>query len=157
MIHWESQLERDAVYLFEFSSGVSAYREQPLTTHYPIDGKSRRYTPDFEITFCTGEVTLIEIKPEEKLLDPKEQRRFEHIHEHFARNAQPFRIMTDREIRQSENLLENLRFLMRHRGEVLSAFACRRFCRAFYWSARYFIRRCRHVDWRRRHGVEFNR
>lgn len=157
MIHWESQLERDAVFLFEFSPGVVMYREQPLTTHYMLDGKTRRYTPDFELTLSSGEVILIEIKPAEKLLDPDENRRFKRIHEHFANSAQPFRILTDREIRQSDALLENLRLLMRHRREALSAFECRRFCRALYWSARYFVHRCCHVGWRRRHGVEFNR
>lgn len=126
MIHWESQIERDAVYLFEFSSGVTSYREQPLTTYYTLDGKTRRYTPDFELTLSTGEVVMIEVKPEEKLRDPDERRRLKRIQEHFASNGQSFRILTDREIRQLE-LLENLRMLMRHRGKPLSRFQWLRF------------------------------
>lgn len=119
MIHWESQLERDAVYLFEFSPGVVTYREQPLTTYYTLDGKTRRYTPDFELSLSTGEVILVEIKPSEKLRDPDERRRFERIREHFADIGKPFQILTDVEIRQPA-LLENLRMVARHRVTSLS-------------------------------------
>jgi hypothetical protein len=118
MIHWESQLERDAVYLFEFSSGVTSYREQPLTTYYTLDGKTRRYTPDFELTLYTGEVILIEVKPSEKLSDPDERHRFERIGEHFSSMGNSFRILTELEIRQKE-LLENLRMVARYRGACL--------------------------------------
>lgn len=121
MIHWESQLERDAVYLFEFSPGVAAFREQPLTTYYTLDGKTRRYTPDFEIISRAGEAVLIEIKPAAKLLDPDESDRFRRIEEHFASHGRAFRILTDREIRQPV-LLENLRLLMRNRRAPASPF-----------------------------------
>lgn len=139
MIHWESQLERDAVFLFEFSPGVSTYREQPLTTYYTLDGKTRRYTPDFELTLNTGEVILIEIKPAEKLLEPTEGRRLARISEHFASNGQAFRILTDKEIRQ-EVLLNNLRLLLRHRHEPLTHFERRRFRRAALRRACNFFR-----------------
>lgn len=130
MIHWESQLERDAVLLFEFSNGVIAYREQPLTTYYTLNGKTRRYTPDFELTLSTGEVVLIEIKPAAKLLDLDESLRFKRIQEHFTGNGRPFRILTDREIRRPA-LLENLRLLMRNRRGSISPFERRRFVERF--------------------------
>lgn len=128
MIHWESQLERDAVLLFEFSPGVTAYQEQPFTAHYTIDDKTRRYTPDFEITLTSGETVVIEIKPEQKLLEPVTKRKFEHILRYFDRRGQPFLLLTEANIRQAE-LLENLRLLVRHRGRPLSTFE-RRCCGA---------------------------
>ena len=144
MIHWESQLERDAVLLFEFSTGVLVYREQPLTTYYTLKGKTRRYTPDFELTLASGEVRLIEVKPAEKLLGSKEHLRFERITEHFIEQGRSFKILTDHEIRQSA-LLENLRLMMRHRGQILSPLARRRFRRASGWHTRNFIFRCSHI------------
>lgn len=130
MIHWESQLERDAVYLFEFSPGVAAFREQPLTTYYTLDGKTRRYTPDFEIISGTGEAVLIEIKPAAKLRDPAESHRFSRIKDHFASHGRAFRILTDREIRQPV-LLDNLRLLMRSRRTPASSFERRCFAEQF--------------------------
>jgi len=125
MIHWESQLERDAVFLFEFSPGVTAYREQPFTTYYALDGKTRRYTPDFELTLSTGELLVIEVKPAAKLKDPDMAKRFARIRDHFASNDRPYRILTDTEIRQSA-LLENLKIILRHRRAALTSFERRR-------------------------------
>jgi len=125
MIHWESQLERDAVILFEFSRGVISYREQPLTTYYALDGKVRRYTPDFEITLFTGEVVLIEVKPSEKLLDPKESTRLRRIAEHFAETGSAYRILTEIELRPGD-LLANLQMVFRYREAKLSPFERRK-------------------------------
>lgn len=124
-IHWESQLERDAVLLFEFSEGIISYREQPLTTHYELDSKIRRYTPDFEITLSTGEVQLIEVKPALKLLAPKERLRFDRIKDHFSQKGYLFRFLTDKEIRHP-TLLVNLKTLVRYRSAPLSDFDKRR-------------------------------
>lgn len=121
MIHWESQLERDAVLLFEFSPGILAYREQPIRIHYSLDGKTRRYTPDFEVTLHTSDVHFIEVKPLEKTLDPEESNRLRRIQEHFERDGNTLRIITEIDIRQPV-LLENLRVLFRYRRAALCAF-----------------------------------
>ncbi|WP_158610218.1 TnsA endonuclease N-terminal domain-containing protein [Herminiimonas sp. KBW02] len=130
MIHWESQLERDAVYLFEFSPGVLAYREQPFKTYYTLAGKTRRYTPDFELTLANEELLLIEVKPMEKLQDIEEQRRFECIFEHFSAHGKSFRVLTEIQIRQSD-LLDNLRMMMRYRCKPLTKFQRLRFAEQF--------------------------
>jgi hypothetical protein len=126
MIHWESQLERDAVFLFEFSNGVVRYREQPLRTFYTLNGKTRRYTPDFEITLRSSEVILVEIKPSEKLCEQKEKERFERIRAHFSSNGQAFVILTEKEIRQPA-LLQNLHLLLRNRGMAFTDFEKRQY------------------------------
>jgi hypothetical protein len=138
-VHWESQLERDAVLLFEFSTGVKTYREQPITTYYALDGKTRRYTPDFEITLVSGQVILIEIKPEERLNSADERHRFNRITEHFAEQGRLFVVFTERDIRHPI-LLENLRLLFRHRCTPWSAFERRRFRRTAQCRTRIFVR-----------------
>lgn len=121
MIHWESQLERDAILLFEFSHGVSAYREQPHTTKYVLDEKIRRYTPDFELTLKSNEVQYVEVKPAEKLLDPVERMRFKNIERHYLRYGFTFWIFLDHQIRQAE-LLVNLGLMAKYRGMSFSLF-----------------------------------
>jgi len=116
MIHWESQLERDAIYIFEFSPGVANYREQPFKTHYTLGGQTRRYTPDFLVTLLTGERIVIEVKPAKRLRDPSEHCRFDRITGHLQQFGDPFQILTEQQIRQPQ-LLENLHLLHRYRGE----------------------------------------
>lgn len=58
MIAWESQLEKRACYLFEFSSNIISFREQPEQLCIPYIDKIKRYTPDFEVILNTGEVCL---------------------------------------------------------------------------------------------------
>ncbi len=69
MVAWESQLERRACYLFEFSRGIKSFREQPITFKVPFSDRVKRYTPDFELILGTGDIVYVEIKPENKLKD----------------------------------------------------------------------------------------
>lgn len=121
MIHWESQLERDAILIFEFSHGVSAYREQPHTTNHFLNERSHRYTPDFELILKSNEVQYVEIKPAEKLLDPVERVRFKNIERHYFRYGFTFWIFQDHQIRQAE-LLVNLGLMAKYRGMPFSLF-----------------------------------
>jgi hypothetical protein len=119
MVHWESLLERDAIMLFEFSPGVASYREQPFSTHYFFEGKMRRYTPDFEVTFQCGSVQLIEVKPYSKLENADMQQRFDAIRSHFNSQGLPFAILNDRQIRRKA-LLKNLFTIYSYRTPSLS-------------------------------------
>lgn len=121
MIHWESLLERDAVLLFEFSPGVATFREQPWKVNYTLDGRVRRYTPDFEIFLRNGEILIVEVKPAMRLQRPEEARRFARIAEHLAERDIKFRMLTDETIRQP-TLLNNLRMLCRYREPTFSSF-----------------------------------
>lgn len=127
MIHWQSPLERDAAYLFEFSPGVLRYQEQPFTCWYAIEDQTRRYTVDFEVEFCNGETVYIEVKPAEKFENRELRQKFEAIHRHFSDNGHTFRILTDVEIRQ-QVLLENLKLLSRYGSARLSPYNRRILC-----------------------------
>ena len=125
MIHWESLLERDAVFLFEFSSGVRQFREQPLTITYALEGKPRRYTPDFELILSDGSVELVEVKPKEKLLLPENSLRFTAITRHLSLQGWPLIFLTEESVRRPV-LLDQLRQLFRYRQPVFSATERRR-------------------------------
>lgn len=119
MIHWESLLERDAIMLFEFSPGVASYREQPFSTYFFFEGRMRRYTPDFEITFPCGRVELIEVKPSSKIQRADVQIRFQAIQSHFKALGCSLRFVTDVHIRRGA-LLKNLFTIYGYRTPSLS-------------------------------------
>jgi TnsA endonuclease N terminal len=58
----ESALERDFVTLTSFVDGGAAIVAQPVTIRFDDKGRSRRYTPDFQVTFTDGRIELVEIK-----------------------------------------------------------------------------------------------
>lgn len=84
MIRCESLLEMAAVELAEFSRGVVAINEQPVNITYQLDGKSRRYTPDFRFEWANGEQWYVEVKPHELINEPTNIARFAAIDRSFA-------------------------------------------------------------------------
>lgn len=117
MVAWESQLERDAILLFEFSPGVAAYREQPEKIQYYVAGEQFTYFPDFEVVLAHGEIIHVEVKPVSKLKKRELKTRLEQIAQHYAQNDRAFRILTDEEIR-CEPRLSNLKLLAYHHREI---------------------------------------
>lgn len=98
MIAWESQLERRACYLFEFSRGVKSFREQPITFRVPFSDRVKRYTPDFELILGTGEIVYVEIKPENKLKDLEILSFYNNISIQLNRESYQFIVITDKEL-----------------------------------------------------------
>jgi hypothetical protein len=65
-IWWESQLERDYIYLLEIDTDAVAYCEQPFTIAYDRHNRRKKYTPDFLVERrCSKQV--IEVKPKSKV------------------------------------------------------------------------------------------
>lgn len=118
MIAWESQLERRACYLFEFSSNVIAFREQPERIHVPYINKVRRYTPDFEVIKRTGEVCYYEIKPLKRLHDQKDY--FNCIHHILQERGIGFFVLTEKELLHPIRE-QNLILLRQYQSMVLSS------------------------------------
>lgn len=112
-IAWESQLEKRACFLFEFSPCVISYKEQPLTIHFPSDGYFRRYTPDFEIILKGGKRVYVEIKPASKLKDDALKMKLRDISEFFHKQDCQFIVITDEELNQPTRQ-SNLAFLRPH-------------------------------------------
>lgn len=110
MISWESQLEHKACVLFEFSSAVLAYREQPETIRFCHQDKWCRYTPDFCIETFGGRLTYIEVKPEKYLADATFLTRLQDISNVLAARQIGFGVITDRELTNTKLQL-NLKIL----------------------------------------------
>lgn len=120
MVAWESQLERDALYLFEFSPGVLEFREQPERVQFATEDGSFTYIPDFELLLRDGSTRHVEIKPAAKLAKPDVTQRFKAIAGHYDRIGRAFQILTEEHIRP-EPLLENLKRLAYHAGRLDAA------------------------------------
>ncbi len=106
-VHCESLLERDFLYLLEFSPGVISYKEQPEKIFYERHGKTHAYFPDFEVRLRNGKVLYVEIKPLRVINTVRNLSKFEAIINHFELQKRDFRIFTDHRIRK-QPLLGNL-------------------------------------------------
>ena len=118
-IRWESQLERDLVYLLEFSPSVLRYREQPETVLLSVGGVPRRYTPDFMVEMAAERV-IIEVKPEKHAASPENAALFACAAEAFAKAGYRYQVLTEREIRVQPRL-STIALLLRYRRCPVSA------------------------------------
>ena len=109
-IAWESQLEQKACYVFEFSSEVASYREQPVSVYYQHDGTFKRYTPDFELVLTSGELLYVEIKPVNKLENEELKSQLKSISNFWETQGYAFVVITDKELNQPV-LQSNLKLL----------------------------------------------
>lgn len=118
MVHHEGLLELDAIYLFETSPLVGAYREQPDQITYPDGDRMRRYTPDFALDRRDGTTVFVEIKPMRSLQSQEVAHKLDQIRIRMERHGQPFVVLTDAELRQQPRL-DNLRTIY-HRAPRLA-------------------------------------
>lgn len=117
-IPWESPLELDALFLFEFSPGVRSYAEyQQKEIYYDEDGTQKKCYPDYLLELTDGSTALVEIKPTAKLRRTPTRRKYERIAAHFRAQGRPYLILTDDEIRRSPRL-DNLKVLAYHAGRA---------------------------------------
>ncbi len=120
LVHLESALERDFCCLLEFGPDIVSYVEQPVTIEYNLEGKPRRYTPDF-LVFYAGEkpAVLVEIKYRVDLrnnwtqLKPK----FRAAQNYAASKGWEFRLYTESEIQTP--YLQNAKLLLRFKDPFL--------------------------------------
>lgn len=112
LICWESQIERDYIYLLEFDPAVISYAEQPLRVSYHLDGKERHYTPDFLVK-RTDKSLIVEVKQEDEAQKEENQHLFQIISAICARNNYEFVLVTDSMIRVQPRL-DNIKLLTRY-------------------------------------------
>jgi hypothetical protein len=117
MVHHEGLLELDAIYLFEACPSVARYREQPRKIVYPDGPRLRRYTPDFELIFSSGERLLVEVKPTRSLEAQDVGHKLQVVREYLARSSEPFMVLTDEWLR-TEPKQSNVRLLYRQTPRV---------------------------------------
>jgi hypothetical protein len=117
-INVESSLERDFVFLSKFDINVESCIEQPVCIEYELDGKRRKYTPDFLVQYLQNEKkpALIEIKYRKDIrkdwnvLKPK----FKAAKQYALLKGWEFKIYTENEIRGE--YLKNAKFLITYRN-----------------------------------------
>ena len=103
LVEFESILERDAIKLFENANEVIEYREQPTIIYYYIEGVHRKYYPDFELILDSDQVVHVEVKPIQKLAEPKNSLKYQAISEHYLSRPEFFVVFTEAQIRISNS------------------------------------------------------
>lgn len=112
MIDWESQLERRACYLFEFSPAIHAFREQPEPIQLIMSDRIAKYTPDFELIDFNGCIWIVEIKPLAHLQDAEVYEKLVAASLKYQSQGYEFIVITDEELinpvlESNLNLLRN--------------------------------------------------
>jgi len=111
-VMWESQIERDFIYLLEFDNDVTFFKGQPERIIYKHERKPHRYTPDFLVE--RNSITeLVEVKPASKVNDPKNIMKFLAGTEYCKTKGYTFKVVTDKQIREG-SLLSNIKLLHRY-------------------------------------------
>lgn len=112
LICWESQIERDYIYLLEFDPAVISYAEQPLRISYYLDDKERHYTPDFLVKRSDKNL-IVEVKQEVEAQKEENQQLFRIASAICARDNYEFVLVTDTMIRVQPRL-DNIKLLTRY-------------------------------------------
>lgn len=118
VIWWESQIERDYIYLLEFDPDVIAYYGQPYKIQYTDKSKSRNYTPDFLVE-RTNKQQVVEVKPASKINQSKNLNFWRHIAPLCQKEAKEFVVVTDEMIRIQPRL-DNIKLLYKYATTQLS-------------------------------------
>lgn len=121
MIMWESQIERDYLYLVDFDSDVVSCQEQPLVVRYydERDGKMHRYTPDFLLIRRNNKKQIIEVKDEKAARSDEYQQVFKRVSPILHREGYEFILVTDRMVRV-QPLLRNAKLLHKYAATKIS-------------------------------------
>lgn len=107
-IAYESRLERDCLMLLQFDHRLQSLKSQPITIHYELAGRRRRYTPDILAGWAEAAWSpwrharmLFEVKPAADLVRNAEQWRekWKTIHRYADEHGYGFAILTESEIR----------------------------------------------------------
>ncbi|MBB6285660.1 MULTISPECIES: TnsA endonuclease N-terminal domain-containing protein [unclassified Pseudomonas] len=106
----ESELEADFCVWLEYEDQVVAYAPQPGTFSFAMEDRAVRYTPDFEISYGTGEIRYVEIKPDHIVEDASYLRKIGEFRKVCEQAGYGFDLITEREIRIQPKLrnLQNL-------------------------------------------------
>jgi len=114
MVYHDGLLTLDAMYLFETSPLIRAYREKPLSIRYPDGARLRRYTPAFEVELRNRDTILVDVRPLRSIAQPEARHRLECVQAHLQRSGVPFVVLTEESL-HIEPRLSALKWLY-HQG-----------------------------------------
>ncbi len=111
LVRVESMLERDMALRLEMSPLVISYKEQAGPFHFEHLGKPVKAIPDFEIVFADGSIEYIEVKPWQKASSESRASKLRATKVHLHELGYKYEVMTEREIRSCNQLLQNCMYL----------------------------------------------
>lgn len=111
MIAFESLVERDGIYTFDFDPEVLAFEEQPFSIEYEHEKKKRHYTPDFLLKKLDHSV-VVECKPVVFVDTHENRRKFDVARQWCDEHGYRFQVLTETELRTGFRL-ENIKLLTR--------------------------------------------
>lgn len=112
-VWWESQLEKDYIFLLEIDPLVKQFREQPLRIYYTLDGQQRhRYTPDF-LVVRGARTQVVEVKTKGEAETEENLRLFRAVALECSQSGYEFVVATDADIRVQPRL-QNVQLLWRY-------------------------------------------
>ncbi|MGO2162307.1 MAG: TnsA endonuclease N-terminal domain-containing protein [Vibrio toranzoniae] len=109
----ESDLEFDACFHFEFAPKIVSFEAQPLGFEYYLEGKRRRYTPDFLVTYDDAYQPFYEIKPKQIVESDDFKILFAAKKEYALSIGNDLHVLTEDDI-QIYPLLDNLKIIHRY-------------------------------------------
>jgi hypothetical protein len=112
-IWYEGHYERDYLHLLEFDfSDVLNVIGQPCRFYYSVNGKRRRYTPDF-LVVRRNKKQIVEVKPKKKAEQEKYQIPFKVAFELSGQNGYEFLVVTEFTIYRQPRL-DNIKRLLHY-------------------------------------------
>ena len=108
---YESRLELARLLLADFDPSVAAIAAQPFYLTAYVNGKERNHVPDFLLVGGDGVVTVVNVKPSDRLADPKVAEALRWAGDVFAERGWRHEIWTGAPAVQ----LSNVRFLAAYR------------------------------------------
>lgn len=113
LIRYESLLERDFVFYFDFLKDITYIKEQPTVFEVQNMRTGYTYTPDFLIKRISGTMEYIEVKPYDKLSrirnTPNLINKYDLFKVAIESKTCSFRFMTEKDL--PSTLLKNIQFL----------------------------------------------
>ncbi|MDZ7660923.1 TnsA endonuclease N-terminal domain-containing protein [Thiohalophilus sp.] len=118
MLHWESKLERDALYLHEADPAVTFIREQPVRLRFMMNGELRSHVPDFYVE-TNGKKIFREVKTTEDAALQEIRERTDVLKQLLPIHGFEYDVITDEEIK-AEPRLENAKWITRLGKDTVS-------------------------------------
>ena len=110
-VAYESRLELARMLLADFAPAVEWIVAQPFLVEADAGGKVRRHVPDIALIDREGAITIVNVKPADRLDDPKVAATFEWAGQAFRARGWHHEVWTG----APEVLLGNVRFLAGYR------------------------------------------
>lgn len=120
MVHWESQIERDAILLLDVDPEIVAFREQPARIVYAQDGELKEHYPDLYVETKTS-VAFVEVKTDKDAEDLDVKLRTALLTRLLAVQGIGYAVLVESEIRKNPRL-KNAQYIHRYGKQPIDVY-----------------------------------